>query len=37
LRTRHYALGIMAFHHVHPASTHFDNDLMMAYATTCHH
>jgi len=24
----------MAFHHVHPASTHFDEDLNMAHATT---
>jgi len=27
----------MAFHHVHPISTHFDNDLKMAHATTSYH
>jgi len=27
----------MAFHHVRPSATHFDNDLKMAHAATSHH
>jgi len=27
----------MTFHHVHTASTHFDNDLKMTHAVTSHH
>jgi len=34
LGTSHYALEIIAFHHVHPVSTHFDNNLKIAYAAT---
>ena len=36
MRTSHYALEIMAFHHVHLASTHFDNDLEITLVETSH-